>query len=253
MKLYQNASKYHIFGDSNVNTIAHAVLQMNLNSRQPEFPLGIVQAVGAANEFYVPFYESSSSQLRFQNSKIISGLEGKLCDPDGLMYRPDGALIFMSAGFHTLIFLASARWDDHRHWRITSNPELQPVSDGAFAEMVVDLNRYLLQFLRDTKELGYRFAVLSSPPPTKRFIKALERKKWTQDDILFMDKSVREVMISHLGKLEIPFISPPDGVIEDGFLKSEFLKPNIDDTHHGNVQYSKKFLQKIAENCGYSL
>ncbi len=247
------APKYHIFGDSNVNRLLVASQGMRAQIAASGFPLGLVRALGAANEFYAPFYELSDSKLRITDPKLKSRLEGELCDENGFMHEPDGSLWLISGGFHTLGFLNSARWDTHRLWRVGSDRQLAPISDGAFKAMVLDLNRFFLGFLRDAMALGYRMAVLSSAPPTERFVERLASKKWTRDEILLMDGAVREVMTTQLAEMGIALITPPDDVAKDGFLKSEYLMANLADSHHGDVEYSKKYLGKIAETCGYSV
>ncbi|WP_297778059.1 hypothetical protein [uncultured Roseovarius sp.] len=165
-----NASDYKIFGDSNVYTIARAVVRSRGELKASGFPLSLVRPLASANEFYSPFYSVVEGQMVITDPKIRERLTGSVCDSEGRVFKPNGSVWFFSGGFHTLTFLNSKRWDTHRHWRVTHKPILPPVSDAVFAAMVLDINGEFLNFLSDATSLGHSVAVLSSPPPTERFV-----------------------------------------------------------------------------------
>ncbi|RAK07157.1 hypothetical protein [Salipiger aestuarii] len=248
MSLEFSTLKCHIIGDSHVHSLRAAASQL----KDIDFSLGTIQPIGSANDFYESFFSVEDNRIRLTKPKMVERLNGFLCNPQGELYKPDGSLIFLSAGFHTLVFLNSKRWDTHRHWKVMSSSMKQPLTESEFSAMVEDLHRHLLTFLSKAKTLGYNFCILSSPPPTKRFIDRLTEKQWTTDEIVFLDSAFRGVMSSRLQATGVPVVSPPGDVTMDGFLKDDFVTADPSDTHHGNVEYSKLFLRRISDFVKHS-
>ncbi|NCO87025.1 MAG: hypothetical protein GW886_10405 [Rhodobacterales bacterium] len=196
----------------------------------------------------MPFFEMAGEDIVILPGKIRDRLAGEMCDTEGHILPPDGTMTFISFGFHTATILSSQRFKAHRHWRATSFPDRAPVSDGVFAAMVLDLNAEALTFLKIMAARGHSLAVLSSPPPTRRF--GLLKSGHSEADILMLDALVRETMAGAISALGIAVVAPPADVAPDGFLRPDLMNADENDTHHGNPKYGELVLRDLAARCG---
>lgn len=237
------APNYRIIGDSHVYPLASAAKELAQQLDASGFRISAVRSLAAATDFYVPFHQVRDGKIRFLQKKMHDRMTS-LCDEEGSLLPPDDAVWLISLGTHTSTFLSGARWKAHRHWQVHAESGLQPLSSGVFDAMVLGLNSHILTFFSDLVRLGYRFSVISSPPPTRRF--RLLGEGYSVDDLLFLDGCARTAVQKELEAMGLPFISPPEGVAPDGLLDDRYLFDDEADVHHGNVLYSQAMLKHIA-------
>jgi len=245
------AQRYRIIGDSHVHALKAAALHAEPARVKVGWPLAFVRALGASNEFYTPFFEKDDQGIVILPGKIRDRLVGEFCDDAGRVLPPDDTFTFLSLGLHTHTFLSVRRFEVHRYWRVTSVPDRLALSDAAFAAMVLDLNTEVLAFLRLLKSGGHDVAVLSSPPPTRRF--CLLAAGYTPAGVLVLDGLVRQVMREAIAALGVAVIEPPAGATPDGFLRADLLNADVADAHHGNPSYGRMVLDDLARRCGFKL
>ncbi len=248
------AERYRIIGDSHVHQLAPAAKWMADDLTRSGWPLQFIRALAAANEFYesfIAFDDARKDGIVITQEKIRDRLVGELCDERGTVLEPDATFSFISFGFHTQTFLASKRFETHRYWRSGSFSHLQPVSDQAFATMVVDLHHNILQFSELMRNNGHRFAILESPPLSPRNV--LFGRGYASEDVLLLDDRFRAVMRQAFHDGDIPVIAAPAGTSENGLLKPEYLPADPADTHHANDRYGRLVLAGLADICGFPL
>ena len=242
-----NMGAIRLFGDSHISTIRLAAGK--LPADDPLLRWKYVPMLGPATDFYVPFFESHDNGLFLINPSHISRASPALCVKSGGMWFPDTMLSLISLGFHTNTFLQGVRWVTHSHWRTAAASSKFGLTDAAFQVMVLGINRYILAFYTELQRRGHSFAVLSSPPPTRRF--SLFELGYSEKDVLFLDQRYREVMRDEFDRRGIEVIDPPDGVTDkEGFLLDKFLVDDERDRHHGNNNYAALMLDKLWDRFG---
>ena len=168
-----------------------------------------------------------------------------VCGKDGVLPQSRAILRFWSFGFHSYTFLSGLSGSGHKHWAVKALVNHHSMSDAAFKVMVLDMHKHVLAFAAALKQRDYPFAVITTPPPTRRF-KQLAMG-YSEADLIFVDGRLRNIMSDAFARLGVDVIRPPDTVYDNGFLQDRFYHENPDDHHHGNKAYGQIVLAQVAE------
>lgn len=234
-----------IYGDSHVSSLSIACNQLRAADPKAMEPIKFVKMLGAATDFYKPFFEERDGKVYFTNENAIS-LGQPVCTKSGEIIKDTGIQSVISLGFHTQTLLTSVMWQTHSLWNTQSDDKKRQIlSMDAFKEITLFHNRYICEFLAAMKNCGHEFIVLEAPPPTSRF--ALFELGYSKEHVLKLNAQARQVMHEYLDTLGIPVISTPDKVTKDGFLLDKYLIEDERDRHHGNAEYSKFVIKNILK------
>ena len=224
-------------GDSHLNAIRRAAKNSKF-----DLPHLTFLNMGTTADLMQPFFSEANGNIRIDNAAMRSRL-GTLCDTNGQLVFDDSTLYIFSLGLHTNCLLTGEPWLSHAPWQTQASKSRCAISTGHFQDIVLELNRHLLEFLTLAMESMAQMMVLAAPPPSRRFF--LFDIGFCETDVLFMDQFVRRVMRASIEDLSIRVEDPPSLSSVQGFLRLDLQLDQPDDRHHGSVGYGRAVLGQL--------
>ena len=132
-------------------------------------------------------------------------------------------------------------------------PGMQPVTEGAFDQMVATDQQHIRAFFDQLLETGVRPFVIAAPWPVRHH--PIMAETGVQPDIVqAIDERARALFAAWLAARDIDIVAPPSGTQDaDGFLKEDYAKGG-EDPYHGNFRYGKLMMTKVlSEQLGLQI
>lgn len=169
-------------------------------------------------------------------------------DAEGFTLELDPEHLYgFSFGFHTAVILREEYW---AHYAIVPGiPGKAYISAAVFREMVLNENKYILNFARDMKKRGMRFFFIAAPPVRQALLDRTAGIS-SAEEIFAIRNTYCRIMSEAFDEIGVPYLMPPDSVTKEQVLKPKYNAIRPHDVHHANPKYGALLWTVILEKFG---